>query len=145
MRTLYAEIEINAPKRLVWQILTAKEWWKYWNTFLFDFDPSVALQQGQQVQLLMRRIPEEEDTEIRPLVTLMQPEVCLKWVYSSIPGFKSEFVFELQDIGLRRTKYVHKDNFSGMLTRAFVPFIREDERRGMRRMARELKRYVERY
>jgi hypothetical protein len=52
-------------------------------------------------------------------------------------------VFELQEIGVGRTKYVHKNHFSGILTRVFLPFIREDEKRGIQRMARELKRYVE--
>jgi hypothetical protein len=54
-------------------------------------------------------------------------------------------MFELQEIGVGRTKYIHKGNYSGILSRVFVPFIREDERRGIQRMARELKRYVENF
>jgi hypothetical protein len=62
---------------------------------------------------------------------------------SGIPGFVSEQVFELQDIGRDRTKYIHQENFSGTLTRLFLPFIRSDEQQGIRRMARELKYFVE--
>ena len=142
MASLYAEIEINAPKKIVWQTLITKEQWKYWNTFLFDCDPARHFQQGQEVFLSVRRLPEDEETELQPVVTLIQPQVCLKWV-TSIPGLRNEHVFELQEIGIGRTKYVHKDNFSGMLKQAFVPFIRADELRGIRRMARELKRYIE--
>ena len=143
MKSLYVEIEINAPKQLVWQALFQKQEWHHWNTFLFDGEPTQPFKQGQEVILSLRRLPNEEETEFEPLVTLVQPGVCLSWV-SQIPGFRNEYVFELQEIGVGRTKYVHKDNFSGVLTRVFLPFIKEDEHQGIKRMARELKRYVER-
>lgn len=142
MASLYTEVDINAPKHQVWQVLFQKDQWKHWNTFLFDCDSSVPFQKGQEVFLSLRRLPNEEETEFEPLVTRVQPNVCLSWV-SSIPGFRNEYVFELQEIGVGRTKYVHKNNYSGILTRVFLPFIREDEQRGIQRMARELKRYVE--
>ena len=142
MASLYAEVDIDAPKQRVWKALFQKDQWKYWNTFLFDCDSNVPFRQGQAVLLSLRRLPQDEETEFEPLVTRVQPDICLSWV-SSIPGFRSESVFELQEIGVGRTKYVHKNHYSGMLTRVFLPFIREDEQRGIKRMARELKRYVE--
>ncbi|HAX89555.1 MAG TPA: hypothetical protein DCY91_25675 [Cyanobacteria bacterium UBA11370] len=144
MTSLYTEIDINAPKQRVWQVLFQKDQWKYWNTFLFDCDSRLRFEQGQEVSLSLRRLPNDEETEFEPLVTRIQPEMYLKWV-SSIPGFRNEYVFELQEIGIGRTKYLHKSHFSGLLTRVFVPFIRDDEQRGMQRMARELKRYAERW
>lgn len=141
--SLYTEIEIEAPHQLVWQVLLQKEQWQYWNTFLFDLDASQPFKQGEEVSLALRRLPNEEETEFQPKVTLVQPQVCLAWV-SQIPGFRNEYVFELQEIGMGRTKYVHRDNFSGFLSRVFLPFIRQDEQLGIKRMARELKRYAER-
>ncbi len=142
MASLYTEINISAPKQRVWQVLIQKDRWKHWNTFLFDCDSKVPFQQGKEVFLSLRRLPNEEETQFEPLVTRVQPNICLSWV-SSIPGFRNEYVFELQEIGVGRTKYVHKTDYSGILTRAFLPFIREDEQQGIQRMARELKRYVE--
>jgi len=142
MASLYAEIEINAPKQRVWQVLFHKERWQNWNTFLFDRDSTQPFKLGQEVFLSLKRISNEEETEFQPLITLLQPGICLSWV-SAIPGFRNEYIFELQDIGLNRTKYVHKDTFSGFLTPVFLPFIRQDEQQGIKRMARELKRYVE--
>lgn len=142
MPSLYTSIEINASKRRVWQTLIQKENWKYWNTFLYDCDPRQSFREGQEVLLALRRVPGEEETEFQPVITLMQPEMCLKWV-SSIPGLLSEQVFELQGMGPDLTQYVHQETFSGMLTRMILPFIRQDEQQGMKRMARELKRYVE--
>ncbi len=142
MASLYTEIDISAPKQRVWQVLIQKDRWKHWNTFLFDCDSKVPFQQGKEVFLSLRRLPNEEETQFEPLVTRVQPNICLSWV-SSIPGFRNEYMFELQEIGVGRTKYVHKTDYSGILTRAFLPFIREDEQQGIQRMARELKRYVE--
>lgn len=142
MPTLYTEVEINAPRRKVWQVLYHKELWMYWNTFLYDCDPNQRFAEGHKVLLALRRVPGEEETEFQPQVTLVQPNVCLQWV-SSIPGFTNQHSFELQDIGRDRTQYIHYEHFSGKLTRLFLPFIRQDEHHGIRRMAWELKRYTE--
>jgi hypothetical protein len=143
MPSLYTEIDIQAPRSYVWQALIRKEQWLYWNTFLYDLDSTLPLQQGRSVVLSLRRVAGEAETEFQPVVTLVQPLVCLRW-RSTVPGLQNEHVFELQDIGRGRTRYVHCDRFSGWLTRFFLPFIRQDEQRGIDRMARELKRYIER-
>ncbi|MBD1937874.1 SRPBCC domain-containing protein [Microcoleus sp. FACHB-68] len=143
MPSLYVEIEINAPKQRVWQVLIQKDQWLHWNTFLFDREPALPFEQGKEVVLCVQRVRGEEETEFEPVVTLVLPAVCLKWV-SAIPGFRHEYIFELQEIGVGRTKYIHRENFSGFLTRVFLPFLRDDEKKGMERMAKELKRYAER-
>jgi hypothetical protein len=142
MPSLYTEIEINASRQQVWWVLIHKERWIYWNTFLYDCAPERSFVQGREVYLALRRVPGEEETEFQPRIVLLQPPVCLKWV-SSTPGFVTEQVFELQDLGRDRTKYIHQETFSGVLTRLFLPFIRRDEQQGIRRMASELKRFAE--
>ena len=142
MPSLYTEIEINAPKQKVWQVLFRKDQWMYWNTFLYDCDASRPFAQGQEVFLSIRRVPGEEETEFQPLITLLQPEVCLKW-FSAIPGLANEHVFQLQEIDAERTKYIHQESFSGWMSRIFWPLIRQDEQQGLKRMASELKHYVE--
>lgn len=143
MPSLYTEIEIYASRQQVWQALMQKERWMYWNTFLYDRDSTQPFHAGKEVFLSLRRVPNEEETEFQPLITLVQPESCLKW-FSEIPGFRNEHVFELQEVGVGLTKYIHREYFSGWLTRVFLPFIRQDEQQGLRRMARELKQYLER-
>ncbi len=144
MPSLYTEIEINAPKSAVWQALIHKEEWLKWNTFLYDLNPKKPFVQGRTVHLSLRRLREEAETEFEPKITLLQAETCLKWV-STAPGFRSEHLFELQEIDRRRTKYIHQENLSGIVTNFFMPFLRQDEQQGLRRMAWELKQYVEGY
>lgn len=142
MPSLYTEIEIAAPRSRVWQILMQKERWKYWNTFLYDCDPDRPFEPGREVLLSVLRVPGEEEIQFRPIVTLVQPTFCLKWL-STIPGLKNEHSFELQEIGRDRTKFIYQQTFSGALTKVFLPFIRHDEHKGIRRMAWELKQYAE--
>lgn len=142
MPSLYTEIEINAPKSAVWDALFHKEDWLKWNTFLYDRNSNLPFRPGQTVQLSLRRLREETETEFSPRITLLQPDVCLRWNYSA-PGLHVEHRFDLQDIGWQRTKYIHQEQITGIATYLFLPFLKQDELQGMRRMARELKRYVE--
>jgi hypothetical protein len=143
MPSLYAEIDINAPRFEVWDALIHKDEWHRWNTFLYDLDPALPFRQGGEVLLSLRRVEGEEETEFQPLITMLKPDRCLRWI-SKAPGLRSEHVFELEDVGPNRTRYIHRERLSGVLARFFMPFIRKDERQGLRRMAYEIKRYVER-
>jgi hypothetical protein len=142
MPTLRAEIEINAPRSVVWETLIHKEEWRRWNTYLFDADPALKIQPSDDILVSVRRLEDDEFTDFEPRITLMQPENCLRWV-ARMPGFKSESSFELQDLSPTRTLYSHQQRFQGILSNVFLPFIRQDEKQGMKRMARQLKRYVE--
>lgn len=142
MPSLHAEIDINAPRFAVWDALIRKEEWHRWNTFLYDCDPALPMRQGGEIVVSLRRLEGDEETEFQPKIILMQPDRCLRWM-AKVPGFKSEHVFELENIGPNRTRYIHRERLSGMLSRVFLPFIRQDEKTGMYRMTRQLKRYVE--
>ena len=143
MPSLYAEIEINAAPNQVWDALVRKENWRYWNTFLYDTDPNLKFVVGREVYLGLQRLEGDEITEFQPVVTVVRPDMCLRWV-SRIPGLRSEHSFELRETAPGRTRYLHRDNFSGVLSSVLLPFVRQDERYGLRRMADQLKRYVER-
>jgi hypothetical protein len=143
MPSLYAEIEINSPASIIWDTLICKEDWRFWNTFLYDCDPNLPFALGREVFLAMQRIEGDDETEFQPVVTMMQPQRCLKWI-SRIPGLRSEHSFELQEISPGYTRYMHREVFSGVLSNVFLPFIRQDEKQGLQRMAHQLKRYVER-
>ncbi len=142
MPTLYAEIDINAPQSVVWDALIRKDQWRYWNTFLYDCDPGLTLARGNEIFLSMQRLEGDEETEFQPVITMMRSPYLMKWV-STIPGLRSEHVFELQETVPGRTRYIHRETFSGILSKVFLPFIRQDERQGLRRMAQQLKLHVE--
>ena len=142
MPTLYAEIDINAPQSVVWDALIRKDQWRFWNTFLYDCDPGLPIARGNEIYLSMQRLEGDEETEFQPLITMVRPPMMIRWV-STIPGLRSEHVFELRESVPGRTRYMHRETFSGVLSKVFLPFIRQDERQGLRRMAQQLKMHVE--
>ncbi|EDX85225.1 hypothetical protein S7335_2924 [Synechococcus sp. PCC 7335] len=142
MPSLYAEIDINAPQSVVWEALLRKDQWRYWNTFLYDCDPGLRITRGGEIFLAMQRLEGDEETEFQPLITMVRPPYMMRWI-STIPGLRSEHIFELRENVPGRTHYIHRELFSGILSKVFLPFIRQDERQGLRRMAQQLKMYVE--
>jgi hypothetical protein len=142
MPSLYTKTIIRAPRAVVWQALVRKQDWLKWNTFLFDRQPDHAMQEGRSLVLSVRRTDGSEETEFLARVTRVQDNYALQW-YSTAPGLRNEHSFELQDVGLNVTQYIHRDRFEGLLAPVVLPFIRQDELRGMRRMAQELRQYAE--
>ena len=144
MPSFYTAIEINAPRSVVWQALIRKENWLRWNTYLYDLSPGQPFRAQESVSLSLKRASRETETPIDPRVTVLQPTTSLQWAYTA-PGFRCEHGFELQDMGGDRTRYTHRIRFTGLLSGVFLPFIRREEQQGSRRMAQELKRYLEGY
>ena len=142
MPSLYAEIDINAPQSVVWEALVRKDQWRFWNTFLYDRVPGMRLARGNEIFLAMQRLEGDEETEFQPLITMVRPPSMMRWV-STIPGLRTEHVFELRENVPGRTRYIHREVFSGILSKVFLPFIRQDERQGLRRMSQQLKMHVE--
>jgi hypothetical protein len=144
MPTLYTETLIHTPRQDVWRALIYKDRWRFWNTFLYDCSPNLPFEPGQDVVMAVRRVPGDDPIEFRAKVTQVQPGFGLHW-RAAIPGFRSDVSVELQDLDRGLTKYLYQERFSGTFSRFALNFIREDQHRGIRRMARELKSYAERY
>ncbi|MEO1068289.1 MAG: SRPBCC domain-containing protein [Cyanobacteria bacterium J06638_6] len=119
MPSLYSEVTINAPRFAVWDALVRKEEWHRWNTFLYDCDPNRPIRPGGELFLALRRVEGEDETEFQPRVLTVQKNCCLRWIAKG-PGFKSEHVFELKDVGPNRTKYIHQERISGFLSQVFL-------------------------
>lgn len=142
MPTLYTEILIEAPRQAVWEALVYKDRWRFWNTFLYDCSPRSGFVPGKEVLLAVRRVPGDEPIEFRAKVRTVMDGYGVQWK-AAIPGFSSEVSMELQEVGQGRTKYLHQEKVSGAIGRFALSFIRDDQMRGMRRMAQELKLYSE--
>ena len=142
MPSLYAEIDINAPQGVVWDTLVRKDQWRFWNTFLYDCDPGLRIARGNEIFLAMQRLEGDEETEFQPVITMLRPPYMMRWV-ATIPGLRTEHVFELRENVPGRTRYMHRELFSGILSKVFLPFIRQDERQGLRRMSQQIKMHVE--
>ncbi|MEB3252253.1 MAG: SRPBCC domain-containing protein [Cyanobacteriota bacterium] len=142
MPSFHSETTIEAPRFAVWDALVRKQEWHRWNTFLYDGDPTLPMDQGKTVSLALRRREGEEGTEFQARILVFQPNRCLRWI-AKAPGFRSEHLFDLEEVGANRTRYIHQEHLSGLLARLMLPLVHQDEKQGIRRMTQQLKRYVE--
>ncbi|NER00442.1 MAG: SRPBCC domain-containing protein [Cyanothece sp. SIO2G6] len=142
MPTLHVELDLDVPRSFVWEALCRNDQWHQWNSFLFDRNPNQTFTLGHSLVLSLQRLPSEPETRFQAVVTHMEADTRLQWI-AIAPGYRSKHTFELYDIALTQTKYIHKETVSGLLSPLFFPFIKKDEQRGIRRMAMELKDYVE--
>ncbi len=142
MPTLYTEILIEAPRQAVWEALIYKDRWRFWNTYLYDCSPRSGFVPGKEILLAVRRVPGDEPIEFRAKVRTVMDGYGVQWK-AAIPGFASDVSMELQEVGQGRTKYLHQEKISGAIGRFALSFIKDDQMRGMRRMAQELKLYSE--
>ncbi|MGF1512653.1 MAG: SRPBCC domain-containing protein [Elainellaceae cyanobacterium] len=141
MPYLHTTIDIRAARAQVWEALVEKRLWCQWNTFLYDKTPAVPFSLNASVKLAMRRVPQETRTQFEARIVHLQPEACLRWV-AIAPGYRSEHQFDLEERD-GYTRYHHQEMITGPISRLILPFIRQDELRGLRRMALELKQYTE--
>lgn len=84
---------------------------------------------------------------IAPTILRADPGRELRWRGSlPIPGlFQGEHVFELQPLGEDRTRFVHRERFSGLLVPLlWKKLLNVDTRAGFEAMNRALKQEAER-
>lgn len=116
MRTVSAEIDIDAPPATVWAILSDLGSYREWNPLFVEADGQVAV--GQRLTLRSRRPTTDRLMTVRPMITRAEPESELRWV-SSIPGIiTGEHAFALSPAG-RGTRLVQRETFRGLL--ALIP------------------------
>lgn len=118
MKSLYTEIEINAPSNLVWEILTDFEVYPEWNPFIRSFGSTPEA--GRQFSVKIQPSGKKEMT-FKPICLAIIPEKELRWLgHLFISGlFDGEHVFEIKKIDQERTLFIQRENFKGIL----VPFL----------------------
>ena len=141
MKSIVTEITINAPVDKVWSQLTDFENYPNWNPFIHikgeakkgaKLDNTIYLE-GQKPQSFQPRIIEfSEGKSFRWLGVLF------------IKGlFDGEHYFQLEAINEQQTKFIHGENFRGVLSSALMKMIGEQTRVGFEKMNVALKQQVE--
>lgn len=103
--------EIAAAPERVWALLTDGPNFTHWNSAVTRFDGQVAV--GQTLDI---RVPGIERS-FAAKVSALEPKRRMVWQYGS-PLFQGEREFKVEPAGNGKTRFVMKDNFSGMM----VPF-----------------------
>jgi hypothetical protein len=110
------EVEIAASASNVWRILTDFPRYHEWNPFITEIKGDCVEGRALEVQLTL---PEGRDYTLRPRLVRFENESELRWrghlLFAGL--FDGEHFFRLQEVGPQRTRFVHGEDFSGVLVR----------------------------
>jgi len=137
---LRTEIEILAPPAKVWATLTDFGSYPDWNPMLVRISGKAAV--GEKLTILIAL--GEREVTIRPKVLVVSDAEELRWKGQLfVPGlFDGTHFFRLIDLGDGRTRFVHGEDFSGILVKVLSGML-TDVARGFVFMNQALKRRVE--
>jgi hypothetical protein len=118
-RRIETSIEIAAPAKRVWSILTDFPAMATWNPFIRSI--SGALTPGSTLAVHIAP-PGKSGMRFKPTVLAVKPERELRWRGRLLlPGiFDGEHYFLLEQIGPDRTRLTHGESFSGILVGMFA-------------------------
>ncbi len=140
--SLQTEIEIDAAPEAVWAVLTDLERYADWNPFVVSSSGTVAV--GER---LTNRIepPEGRAATFRPTVTEVEEGRVFEWLGRlGMPGiFDGRHRFELHPLPGDRTRFVHSEQFRGLLVRPMRRSLDAGTMAGFEAMNEALKARVE--
>lgn len=142
MRIITAEVEIEAPEELIWEVLSDLESYGEWNPFL----PSASgkIEEGARVELFIKP-PRAKGTYINPKIVLVEEGRGFSWRNNMLfPGlFDTEHYFIIDPIDDEHCRFVQGEEVSGLLSIPVLCLISGATRRGMERMNEALKALCE--
>ncbi len=141
MYEMRTEIEIAAQPDAVWLVLTDAASLEQWNPFIHRMDG--VLEEGTKLEVELGAEGHSRMT-FKPRLLRVQPGKELRWRGKLLmPGlFDGEHIFELEATS-RGTRFVHREEFSGLLVPLLRAKLERDVKPGFEAMNRALKERVE--
>jgi len=136
------EIKIEAPPERVWKILTDFERYPEWNPFVREVHGN--LREGAKLQVYLGS-PGQPGMKFKPVVTKVEPQKAFHWLGRFlIPGLMDgEHIFEIEPIGKYATRFIHGEEYRGLLVRLFGKMVPDDSGRNYIVMNEALKKRAE--
>lgn len=141
-KQLYTEIEINASPEKVWRILTDFETYPNWNTFVRSAKGKIAV--GEKLEIFIK--PEgARGMTFKPTVLAAEKEKEFRWLGKFLISglFDGEHFFKIERLDDAKVKFIHGENFSGILVGLMAKSLDTDTLRGFREMNEALKKEAE--
>lgn len=138
---LLTEVEINAPRKAVWDVLTHFQAYHEWNPFITTLMGPMKV--GERISVTISP-PESSDFRFTPVLLTYEEEKEIRWRGKMFASFifGGEHYLTLHDVGNGRTRVVHGEEFEGFLLK-FMKREMGATARGFALMNQALKRRVE--
>jgi hypothetical protein len=138
---LRTEIQIDSAIERVWQALTDFQAYPRWNPFITEITGELIVGEPLRVTL---SLPEGSEMRFKPKLIRCEPSRELRWRGRFLLAklFAGEHFFQLYETDTGGTRFVHGEDFSGILVK-FMGQTLTRTARGFVYMNQALKRYVE--
>ena len=142
MKTLQTEIVITAPAEKVWSILTDFEKFPQWNPFILKIEGKPIVNTRLRAELKNGK----GVSVFKPIVLVAEKNKAFEWLGSlPIPGlFNGHHYFRIEALSSTQVKFVHGEEFTGLLAGLIMKQIGEQTRAGFIAMNKALKERAER-
>lgn len=141
-KAIITEIEIDAPPSAVWAVLSDTAAHAEWNPFIRSI--AGPLQIGGRLTVTIEP-PDNAAMQIKPMVLVATENEELRWIgrlgFRGI--FDGEHYFILEETDRGTTRFLHGENFSGMIVYPLMAFIGTSTEQGFNAMNAALKERVE--
>ncbi|MDB5284462.1 MAG: hypothetical protein JWO06_3537 [Bacteroidota bacterium] len=137
MKTLQTEVVINASPDKVWSILTDFAKFPEWNPFVLKVEGKPEIDVTLRVELNNGK----GISVFKPKVLVVEKNRAFEWLGSlPIPGlFNGHHYFRIETITANQVKFVHGEEFTGLLAGLIMKQIGEQTQKGFIAMNRALK------
>ncbi|MCK5633360.1 SRPBCC domain-containing protein [bacterium] len=142
MKQIFTGIEINAPVEKVWAVLTNFEEYPKWNPFIKLVDGEIK--EGSVFKVTLEQ-PDSKPMVFKPKCLKFEKNKEFKWLgHLYIPGiFDGEHSFELIEMGEKKTNFIQKEIFKGLLVPFLWKQLNTKTRKGFKLMNEKLKELSE--
>ncbi len=139
---LQTEIMINASVSTVWQILTNFEAYPTWNPFIKSIKGEAK--EGAILENVIHPEGGKAQT-FKPTVLKSIPNQEFRWLGRLfVKGlFDGEHYFILEKVNENTTRFIHGENFSGILVNILMGMMKEQIQTSFEKMNQALKRKAE--
>jgi hypothetical protein len=140
-KSIKTEIIIDASSETVWNVLTDFENFPAWNPFIVRIEGQ--LQQGARLRNTLKS--GSKTFVFKPVVLEVKPLHSFSWLGSLVVKglFDGRHYFKIDELGPKQVKLTHGEEFSGLLSSAFLKKIGDDTRNNFVKMNQALKMRAE--
>jgi hypothetical protein len=141
MKEIKTEIIINSSKERVWNILTSFSEYPEWNPFIRSLEGS-AIKDSRLVATL--QLKDRKPMVFKPVVTVSEAGKKFEWLGTTpLNVVNGRHYFTVEELDDKKVRFVHGEQFSGILAGPFHRKLAEPTRLGFMEMNKALKQRAE--
>ena len=142
MKSINTEITINASAESIWKVLMDFENYPTWNPFVTRIEGEPIVGEKLSTTISPKG---KKPMGFTPTVLVNDQNKEFRWVGQLLMSgiFDGEHYFQLEVINENTTRFVHGENFSGLLARALFGILEESTTKGFNDMNEAIKTRAE--